>query len=162
MKKIYLLLLMPLLLFTCDNEKKELMAEFNAFTKKSDSIVQVHNTFEATLSNMSKKHQKLKEVYGSMEIQDSTLLKDFEEQGLMLERHDAVLKSHAEVIEAHNNADPNFDDINTFELNEKIDKMKQWHERMKNDHEILKEEHKKMKYTYENIEKKLNSAKDAN
>lgn len=162
MKKIYLLLLMPLLLFTCDNEKKELMAEFNAFTEKSDSILKVHNSFENTLSDMSSTYDRLYESYKNKNINDSTILRDFEEQAKILERHDAIVRSHSKIIESHKNAEPDFESLDTYGLNEKIEKMKQWHQQMKEDHEVLKEEHESMEKHLAVLEKRIENLDSEN
>ena len=155
MKKLYLILLSSLIFFSCDNQKKELMAEYDAFTEKNDSILKVHNSFENTLNEMSSTYDRLYESYKNKNTIDSTILRDFEEQAKMLERHDAIVKSHAKIIEAHNNADPNPENLDTQGLNEKIEQMKQWHQQMENDHETLKTEHASMEKYFSTLEKRI-------
>lgn len=155
MKKLYLIVLSSLLFISCDNEKKELKAEFDAFTQKSDSILKVHESFENELSEMSSTYDRLYESYKSKNTQDSTILIDFEEQAKMLERHDAIVKSHGKIIEAHKNTEPDFESLDTYGLNQKIEKMKEWHQQMNSDHKVLKDEHETMKKYMAALEKRI-------
>ncbi|WP_370000487.1 hypothetical protein [Winogradskyella sp.] len=162
MKKLYLILLSSLIMFSCDNEKKEMMAEFNAITEKNDSISKVHNSFENTLEDMTATYDRLFEAYKDKNVQDSTILINFEEQAKLLERHDAIVKSHAKIIEAHKNAEPDFETLDTNALNEKIDEMKKWHEQMKNDHETLKEEHERLEKHFVVLKDRINNLEAKN
>ncbi|WP_179345648.1 hypothetical protein [Winogradskyella ursingii] len=157
MKKLSILLSITALIFLgCNNEKKELKAEYDAFVKKSDSIHMAHNEFEDRHDKMLSEHQKFSEQLASMEVKDSTVMEDLRKFGLMIERHDAIIKSHREIIDAHKNNPPNFDEISTLEFNDKVEEMRDWHDRVMNDHDLMKDEHEKMQVTYRNIKENLN------
>ncbi|WP_439150920.1 hypothetical protein [Winogradskyella sp.] len=154
MKKIYLLLL-SVMLFCCDNDKKGLIEEYDTIVKKSDRIRTVHQNLAAQHDKMTAEHYKLSEELKGIDIMDSTLLEDMRKHGMMLERHDAILKSHQEIIDAHNTTDPNFDELNAIELQDKIDSMKKWHETMRNDHEMMKNEHNRIMDEHKSLKEKL-------
>ncbi|WP_179005857.1 hypothetical protein [Winogradskyella forsetii] len=155
MKKLYTLLILTVMVFGCDNEKKELMAEYDNVAKKSDSINTVHQDMESHHSKMIEEHNKFSEELQGMEIKDSSVLENISKHGMMLERHDAILKSHKEIMEAQDNATPNFEDLSNIEISEKIDKMKAWHERMRNDHEMMKNEHEKIMQEHKSVKERL-------
>ncbi|WP_179367592.1 hypothetical protein [Winogradskyella forsetii] len=148
-------MILTVMVFGCDNEKKELITEYDNVAKKSDSIKTVHEDMVSHHSQMINEHNKFTEEWEGMELKDSSIFENIREHGMMLERHDAVLQSHKEIMEAQDNATPNFEDLSNIEISEKIDKMKAWHERMRNDHEMMKNEHEKIMQEHKSVKERL-------